>query len=107
MASTGKSAYEALVLEADQAPARYNIIASASNWVLLAGFAFLPGAFAALGHSSRLTETDAGKSIQNAVGNIPLLVIGCLSCSLGVAGIVWVLLKVKKNYVWFTNRIFR
>lgn len=100
------SPYDTMVLESHDAPEIVNIVAAASNWFFLAGFIFFPGTFTSIGHSASLGGTEAGRLIQSAVQNIPLLVIGCLSCCAGSAGLAWSSHKMKSNYVWLVDRIF-
>lgn len=98
--------YEAMVIEAHEAPERYNIIAAVSNWIYLAGFVTLPGTFTAIRHSSSVGKTDAGAFMQEAVRNIPLLVLGYFTCCVGAAGISWSSWKMRSNLIWLRSHIF-
>lgn len=100
------STYDRMVVESHEVPLRWNFLASLSNWLLLAGFIVFPGTFTSISRSGVLNRNQAGRIIQRAVRNIPLLYIGGFSCLIGVLGILWAWWNVKHNWFWLVYRIF-
>lgn len=90
----------------------YNIIASAANWILLAGYLVVPGTFTSLQHSdqveSALSHNEAGRKMLHTIHNPPLLGIACLFLVGGIAALVWLLRfnKLRSIYPWLINKIF-
>lgn len=100
------SSYERMVVESHEVPLRWNFLASISNWLLLAGFIVFPGTFTSISRSRLLDHNQAGRVIQRAVRNVPLLYIGSLSCIVGILGILWAWWNLKHNWFWLVYRIF-
>lgn len=95
-----------MVVESHEIPYAYNIIAAISNWLLLAGFVIFPGTFASLSNSGILSDSRAGRMVQNAIRNTPLLYVASFSCLLGIFGIGWVWWNIRRNYFWLLYRVF-
>ncbi|WXC67575.1 hypothetical protein SNK03_013384 [Fusarium graminearum] len=100
------STYDRMVVESHEVPLRWNFLASLSNWLLLAGFVVFPGTFTSIGRSGVLDRHEAGRLIQRAVRNVPLLYIGSFSCIIGIIGLGWAWWNVKNNWFWLVYRIF-
>lgn len=100
------SRYNTMIIQSHEVPNTYNLIAAVSNWFFLAGFVFFPGTFTSLSHTSALADSAAGRAVQHAVENIPLLCIGVLSSLLGGTGICWVWWNLRDNYIWLVDRVF-
>ena len=98
--------YSQMVLEANEIPARDNILAAASLWILLAGYIVLPGTFTSLQNSKSLSNSEAGKVVQRAVQNAPLLGVAGICCVTGVIGICWLWHTWRQNYFWLVNKLF-
>ncbi|KAH7146762.1 hypothetical protein B0J13DRAFT_584261 [Dactylonectria estremocensis] len=94
-----------MIIKSHEVPNTYNLIAAVSNWLFLAGFVFFPGTFTSLSHTSALADS-AGRAVQHAVDNIPLLCIGVLSSLLGETGICWVWWNLRDNNIWLIDRVF-
>lgn len=100
------SSYDKMVVESHQVPLRWNFLASLSNWLLLAGFIVFPGTFTSISRSGVLNRNQAGRILQRAVRNVPLLYIGTFSCIVGIIGIGWAWWNLKHNWFWLVYRIF-
>lgn len=100
------SSYDRMVVESHEVPTRWNILATASNWLLLAGFIVFPGTFTSISRSGVLNRYQAGRIIQRAVRNVPLLYIAGFSCLIGILGIAWAWWNLKHNWFWLVYRIF-
>jgi hypothetical protein len=101
-----------MLKEEAQMDFKYNITASAANWVLLAGYLVIPGTFTSLQNSSQvesaLETNSAGRAVLKTIQNPPLLVIACLFLFSGVSALVWLLhfRSLRGNYLWLVNKIF-
>ncbi|GKU06776.1 pho85 cyclin-1 [Fusarium langsethiae] len=100
------SSYDRMVVESHEVPLRWNFLASLSNWLLLAGFVVFPGTFTSISRSGVLDRNQAGRILQRAVRNVPLLYIGSFSCIIGILGILWAWWNLKHNWFWLVYRIF-
>jgi len=98
--------YNRMVLESNDIPARYNIAAAASLWILLAGYIVFPGSFTSLQNSKSLSDSEAGKLVQHAVQNVPLLVVAGICCISGAVAICYLWYKKRRSYVWLVNKLF-
>ncbi|KAJ6070723.1 hypothetical protein N7467_012042 [Penicillium canescens] len=102
--------YVRMIVESDEIPWKYNVLASAANWTLLAGYLVVPGTFTSLQKSDTLSDdlanNVAGDALLNTIQNPPLLAISCLFFVLGSVLIGWLFLEYKGNYIWLTNRLF-
>lgn len=102
--------YIRMIVEADEVPWQYNLLASAAHWILLAGYLVVPGTFTSLQKSDTVSkdfvESEAGEMILDKIQNPPLLAI---ACCLFVAGLI-IMAKLfwnhRDNYIWLINRIF-
>ncbi|KAF2015406.1 hypothetical protein BU24DRAFT_421705 [Aaosphaeria arxii CBS 175.79] len=107
--TTAKTRYMDMLLSLDDVPKTHNILASASVWILLAGYIVLPATF---NKFQRDTDIDAkansafSKAALSTVRNVPLLYIAAFACGIGVVGCLWLWWKHRTNYVWVVNRIF-
>jgi hypothetical protein len=103
--------YKVMVLKADKIPDLDNYQAAFYSWVAFAGFTVLPATFTSLQNSGSLNDSKSGQivqdAVQNAVQNVALLYIGCLSCLAGTVGSCSLWYRRRKNYVWLLARIFR
>ena len=99
------SRYNTMVIQSHEVPNAYNLIAAVSNWLFLAGFVFFPGTFTTLSHASVLANSQAGRVVQHAIQNIPLLCIGVISSLSGGVGICWVWWNLRQNYIWLVSRV--
>ncbi|KAH6884977.1 hypothetical protein B0T10DRAFT_531112 [Thelonectria olida] len=100
------TAYDAMVLQSHEVQKRYNFAAAAANWLLLAGFMVFPGTFTSLSRAGVLNDSRAGRVLQHAIRNTPLLYIGGLCCLCGGIAICWLWWHFKHNYFWLVYRIF-
>ena len=89
---------------------KYNVMVSAANWVLLAGYLVIPGTFTSLKESSQvekaLNKNNAGRAALNTIQNPPLLVIACLFLAVGATALVLLYRKFRPNYTWLVNKLF-
>lgn len=102
--------YVGMLLDLDTIPRMYNIFAALFAWLMLAGFVTLPGTFTSLGGSlgrqPGIADSDVAEAVLHSVGNVPLLVVGATCCGLGAAGLVWLSVKWRRNYVWLLNKLY-
>ena len=98
--------YNRMVLESNNVPAGYNILAAASLWILLAGYIVLPGSFTSLQNSKSLSDSETGKVVQHAIQNVPLLVVAGICCLFGAVGICYLWYIWWRSYVWLVNKLF-
>ena len=106
------SRYVNMLLEQDDIPPLYNILAAFFVWLLLAGFLVFPGTFTSIKASIDKTEEDADwddddtrAQILKSVRNMPLLVIAAIFCGIAAVGMISLALKHRSNYVWLVNRL--
>jgi hypothetical protein len=93
-------------VQANQVHIIFDICASFSSWLTLAGFIVLPATFTSLKNSDDLRSVTGGKVIQDAVHNLELLPVAATLCSLGLASSCWLWWRWRKNYIWLVSRIF-
>ncbi|KAI8717987.1 hypothetical protein NCS52_00876200 [Fusarium sp. LHS14.1] len=98
--------YKAMIVQAHEVPSAYCILAAVANWLFLAGFVVFPGTFTTISQATALGDSQAGRVVQHAVQNMPLLVVGSLCCFIGGVGIGWIGWSQKHNYIWLIDRIF-
>jgi hypothetical protein len=98
--------YISMLLQLDAISSLYNILASASTWLLLAGFVVLPGTFTTLKNSHAPASTEAGRAALGIIQNTPLLWLGAICFITAALGMSWVWWKLQENYIWLINRIF-
>lgn len=101
-----ETAYMVMSVQALEAPWLDNLLAAIFSWITLAGFIILPGTFTSLETSDRLGNTTGGKLVQDAVKNIPILVVGVGFCVLGTIGSLRLWQKWRQNYIWLMMHIF-
>ncbi|KAJ5417420.1 uncharacterized protein N7487_000970 [Penicillium crustosum] len=105
-----QTAYTKMIFEFYCTPWRYNVLASTTNWVLLAGYLVIPGTFTSLQMSKslehKLDSNHTGKTILYTIQNPPILAIGCsflILGSLGMSALGW---DRRHNYVWLIDKMF-
>lgn len=109
--NTFQTPYVRMLREEAQMDFKYNIIVSAANWILLAGYLVIPGTFTSLQKSNLVGETlrekSAGRVVLRTIQNPPLLAIACLFVVIGSAALAWLLRfpKIRRNYTWLINKI--
>ncbi|KAF4471701.1 PHO85 cyclin-1 [Fusarium albosuccineum] len=59
--------YNAMVIQSHEELRVYSLLAAIFNWVFLAGFIVFPGTFTSLGRTSVLSESQAGRVMQQAI----------------------------------------
>ncbi|KAK9413079.1 hypothetical protein SUNI508_12064 [Seiridium unicorne] len=47
----------------------------------------------------------AANTVLDHVKNVPLLVIAAICCGIGASGMIWLMIRWRKNYVWLLNRL--
>lgn len=95
-----------MLLEAHDIPEQFNLAAAAASWITLAGFFILPGTFTSLSKSRILEESQGGRAVHHAVQNIPLLPLAGLCYLVGVASLIYLWHKFKRNHIWNMLHIF-
>ncbi|KAL2825238.1 hypothetical protein BJY01DRAFT_241587 [Aspergillus pseudoustus] len=82
-----------ILLETEQVPVAHNMAASASTWLLLAGYLVFPGTFTSMRESRWLDGIEnLGTSrvlVYRAVYNIPLLGLAAASCWWWRTNLLW------------------
>ncbi|ETS81589.1 hypothetical protein PFICI_06591 [Pestalotiopsis fici W106-1] len=103
-----QSRYVEMLLGLDTIPRMHNIYASFFLWIQLAGYVVFPGTFTSLQDLSEDPEVQANaaaSAIVDHVKNVPLLIVAAVCCFLGSAGMVWLMIKWRRNYIWLLNRL--
>lgn len=98
-----------MLLHLDTIPRLHNILASAFTWVLLAGFVLYPGTFKSiqsLSDDPNVKDSEAASTVLDRVKDIPLLVVASICCGAGAAGMIWLSVRWRRNYVWLLNRLY-
>lgn len=98
--------YMAMSIQANQVPVIFDICASFSSWLTLAGFVVLPATFTSLKKSKDLGGVTGGRELQDAVRNLELLPVAVILCCIGIASSGWLWWRWHKNYIWLVSRIF-
>ncbi len=98
-----------MLFSLDKIPRLHNILAAFFGWLMLAGFVILPSTFTGLQPLvvSRLIQGSAtGTEPLSSVTSLPLLVAASACVVLGAAGLLWLSLRWRRNYVWLLNRLY-
>jgi len=95
-----------LILASYHTPEKFNILAAASLWTLLAGFVVFPGTFTSLQNTSSLGSSVPGRVVQRAIQNVPLLVIATFFFLLGMVGVGWLWQQRRRQYLWLADKLF-
>lgn len=99
-----------MVVDSDQLPWEYNILASLAHWMLLAGYLVIPGTFTSLQKSDALKQglikDKTGEAILNTIQNPPLLATASVFFLIGCAIMSWLYWRFQHNYIWLVNRLF-
>ncbi|KAL5362273.1 hypothetical protein BJX96DRAFT_177007 [Aspergillus floccosus] len=107
---TVNTEYISMLLELDTIHWLYNVLASAANWALLAGYLVIPGTFTTLQKSSafedKINSTFQEKAILGSVQNPPLAAIACTFFFMGLISMVCLYCRWAGNYIWVINRLF-
>ena len=93
-----------MVIESNNIPMQWNIMAAISTWLFLAGFLFLPGTFTSL--QSIQSQTRTGNIVKSfTASNIVLLVFSIIFCVIAasIIGALW--LRYHYNYIWLLHRL--
>jgi hypothetical protein len=99
------TSYDRMCKDAHNTRRRYNISASFSVWILLAGFLVFPGTFTSLQKAAVSNEAGlTGQVIRDTV-RIPLICFAGICCVIGTGGICIVLKANYQNYEWLMNHI--
>ncbi|KAF3037145.1 hypothetical protein E8E11_003442 [Didymella keratinophila] len=101
-----QTVYMAMSIQANQVPVIFDICASFSSWLTLAGFIVLPATFTSLRNSNNLGSVAGGREVQDAVRNLELLPVAAILCCIGIASSSWLWWRWRKNYIWLVSRIF-
>jgi hypothetical protein len=98
-----------MVVQTDEVMWEINALASASHWILLAGYLVIPGTFTSLKRSEDFGKTlkgsAAGSAVLNAIQNPPLLTIACFLFVIGLCIMIFLGWKFRENYIWLMNRL--
>lgn len=94
------------LIELDKIPTRHNVLAVFFSWLLLGGYMVLPGTFPSL-HNLEVGKDNINRvgKVLKAVNNRPLLIVGGISCFIGVIGIFSLSWIQKKNSDWLLSHI--
>lgn len=60
----------------------------------------------ALGENSTIASSHAATDILKEVKDVPLLYIAAFCSGIGAAGMIWLWVQWRANFVWLLNRIF-
>lgn len=106
--TTARTRYIDMLLNLDDVSPFHNILASASVWILLAGYIVFPATFNNLKKDDldAKADTNLKQHALDTVRNVPLLYVAAFACGIGVLGCLWLWWQHRKNYVWVINRIF-
>ncbi|PTB40413.1 hypothetical protein M441DRAFT_70211 [Trichoderma asperellum CBS 433.97] len=82
----------------------YFIFAGFCSWLLLAGFLVSPSTYASVQHTNALDKSgEVGKSIINAVRNVPLIYIASFACLGATVGLIWLWHRWRLNHIWISR----
>jgi hypothetical protein len=101
-----KTPYMVMTLQANEAPARDNILAGLFAWLTLAGYVVFPGSFTSIKKSNSLDDSKSGRIVKDVVRYASLLPLAGLCCLVGISGTIWMWRRWRKNYVWLVGRLF-
>ncbi|KAF8143864.1 hypothetical protein K438DRAFT_1632718 [Mycena galopus ATCC 62051] len=96
--------YVRMLLAIDDIPSVYNLLASFSTWILLAGFVLFPGTFTSLQQNSQLGQI--GVTAADVIKHVSLYVIAWVCTGLGAAGMIYLWVRWRGNWIWCLDRIF-
>jgi len=97
------AARNAMIIEADAIPRRYNVVAFLSSWLIHTSYLFLPGTFTSL--ESQLDDGNSRRVVQT-VKNVPLLWLAATCCIIGTAGLGYLWWTWSSNSVWLIRNVF-
>lgn len=115
-----------MLLDLDSISNTYNLYASFSTWILLAGcniqsaktsvilltintVIILPSTFTSLStlnENPTISSSQVASAVLKEVKNVPLLYLAAFCSGIGSAGMLWLWYKYRANYVWIINKIF-
>lgn len=98
-----------MLLDLDSISNTYNLYASFSTWILLAGFIILPSTFTSLStlnENPTISSSQVASAVLKEVKNVPLLYLAAFCSGIGSVGMLWLWYKYRANYVWIINKIF-
>lgn len=99
--------YMEMLLSLDKVPRIHNILASFFGWLVLAGFVVFPGTFTSIEDLSEHPGLASEASdVLDHVQNTPLLIVAAVCCGIGAIGLLYLLFRWRRNYIWLLNRIF-
>ncbi|KAJ7081865.1 hypothetical protein B0H15DRAFT_853829 [Mycena belliarum] len=108
-ASQYETKYVKMLLEVDDIPPVYNILASFFTWILLAGFVLFPGTFSSLQDNNE-QENDDLECLQAAavkvINHLSLYVVAWVCTAIGAIGMTYLWCRWHANYIWLLNRVF-
>ena len=97
------AARNAMIIEADAIPRRYNVVAFLSSWLIHTSYLFLPGTFTSL--ESHLDDGNSRRVVET-VKNVPLLWLAATCCIIGTAGLGYLWWTWSSNSVWLIRNVF-
>lgn len=98
--------YNNLIVQSYYTPEKFNILAAASLWTVLAGFVVFPSTFTSLQNSSSLSNSVPGRAVQRTIQNIPLLVMAIFFFVVGMIGVAWLWRQRRHQHLWVADRLF-
>ncbi|KAG8157702.1 hypothetical protein KVR01_012364 [Diaporthe batatas] len=99
------STYHRMIIESNEVPVIYNMMAAAASWTMLAGFFVLPGTFTSLEGSEYLQKSQQGQAVQKVVQNITLLPMAAMCCTMSAGGLYFLWSRFRNNYVWILTHL--
>jgi hypothetical protein len=102
--ASSSQSYRNMVLDAYEVPLPYNLVASFSTWILLAGYVVLPGAFKSLDWpmlQDHILPVGNQQSQRNAI-----ISVASICCATGLLGISYLWLRFRHNYIWLIESLF-
>ncbi|KAJ4329636.1 hypothetical protein N0V87_010698 [Didymella glomerata] len=103
---TNSARYNDLIVESYNTPEKFNILAAASLWTLLAGFVVFPATFTSLQNAASLSSSAPGRVVQRTIQNIPLLVMAVFFFVVGLIGVGWLWQQRRRQHLWLADRLF-
>lgn len=103
-----------MAMSTERIPRAHNILSNVFAWMILLAFIIAPANFCgeAGGTSPKLDvkRDDALPSTPAAshrfIPSVALLAASCAMFGLGLAGMLWLTLCWRRNYIWLMNRIY-
>lgn len=95
-----------MIIEANETPIIFNLVAAGASWTVLAGFCIFPGTFTSIQQADWTQEALGGPRVQRAVQNVPLIPLASCCYIAGISSLGYLWSRFRSNYIWLLAHIF-